>query len=175
MYNLISQNCLSGGLYYFVHEPYGNPFIWTVIDFNSMLYLIKNWDSINFDNYELTKDDKWNFSIIIDNHVKVQYVHYKLNANYKKPTKTGPGDICYCKIWEFINQKYIERLKRMKDRNIKPIFCICNFNTIYKDAIYTEEQLQCLEKYENVKVLRGFETKEPRESAFAFYQRYLRE
>lgn len=174
MFNLISQNCLSGGLYNYVGEPYGNPFIWTVIDFNSMSYLIKRWDFIDFDNYELVKDDSWNFSIIIDEHVKVQYVHYKLDANYKTPTKIGPGDICYCKIWEFINQKYVERLQRMKTNMIKPLFCICNFNTIYNDAIYTEDQLKQLETFENVRVLRGFETKEPRESAYAFYQKYLR-
>lgn len=174
MYNLISQNCLNGNLYSLLHEQYGNPFMWTVIDFNSMLYLIQNWNTINFNNYELVKDDNWNFSIIIEGNVKIQYVHYKLDAKYKVPQKTGPGDIRYYKIWEFIIKKYEERLRRMQKQNIKPLFCICNFNTIYKDAVYTENQLQELEKFDNVKVLRGFETKEPSESAIAFYQTYLR-
>lgn len=174
MYNLISQNCLNGGLYHFLNEKYGNPFMWVVIDFNSMLYMIQNWDNIDFENYELVKDDKWNFSIIIEDKIKIQYVHYKQNPNFTIPQKTGPGDICYYKIWEFIVQKYEERLKRMKEQNIKPLFCICNFNTIYQDAIYTEEQLKILEQFDNVKVLRGFEKKEPRESSYAFYLNFLR-
>ena len=173
MFNIISQNCLNGNIYSILCEQYGNPFIWTVIDFDSMYYLIQNWDSINFNDYELVKDGNWNFSIIIEGKVKIQYVHYKFDENCKIPQKTGPGDICYCKIWEFIVKKYEERLKRMKERNIKPLFCICNFNTIYPDAIYTEEQLKILEQYDNVRILRGCEHKEPSESAKIFYNRFL--
>lgn len=172
--NLIGQNCLTGNIYKnCIKEPFGNPFIWTVIDFKSLVYLIENWNNINFHNYELIKDNNWNFSIIIDKHIKVQYVHYKFNKNFNIPKKIGPGDICYNKIWEFIIQKYEERLKRMELKNEPPIFCICNFNTTYKDAIYTEEQLKILEKYKNVFILRGCDKKEPGESAILFTKKYL--
>lgn len=174
--NLISQNCLSGNIYKnHLKEEFGNPFIWTVIDFNSMLYLIQNWNTINFKNYELVKDDKWNFSIIIDGKVKVQYVHYIFDPDAKTVQMhcNVRGDIKYCKIWEYIIKKYEERLNRMLDKKEEPIFCICNFNTIFPDAIYTEEQLEILSKYKNVHILRGCEHKEPGESANLFYREFL--
>lgn len=172
--NLISQNCLSGNIYQnCLKEQFSNPFIWTVIDFNSMLYLVQNWNTINFKNYELVKDDKWNFSIIIDEKVKVKYVHYKFNPNCKTPMLDNVGSIHYYKIWEYIIQKYEERLNRMLNKKEEPIFCICNFNTIFPDAIYTEEQLEILSKYKNVHILRGCEHKEPGESANLFYREFL--
>lgn len=171
--NLISQNCLSGHLYKnHYKEEFENPFIWTVIDFNSMLYLIQNWNRINFRNYELVKDNNWNFSIIIDNKVKIQYVHYKFDAASKTPTIDNVGSILYYKIWEYIIQKYEERLKRMLSKNEEPIFCICNFNTIYPDATYTEEQLKELNQYKNVRILRGCERKGPVESAALFFKKF---
>jgi len=174
--NLISQNCLAGNLYqFFVKEKFGNPFIWSVIDFNSMKYLIENWDKINFHNYELVKDENWNFSIIIGNKVKVQYVHYLFDANSNKIRYvSNPGNVYWNKIWEYITQKYKERLFVMEQSNEKPIFCICNFNTIFKDAIYTEEQLEDLSKYENVKILKGCEHLEPYPSAQRFYNTFLK-
>lgn len=179
MYNLISQNCLSGNIYTnCLKEQFGNPFIWSVIDFNSMLYLIQNWFEINFKNYELVKDEYWNFSIIIDNNVKVQYVHYKFNPKHKIPTMDSSldniGNIYYYKIWEYIIQKYEERLSRMLDAKKDPIFCICNFNTIFPDAIYNKKQLEILAKYKNVRILYGCEHKEPSESAYIFYETYLK-
>lgn len=173
--NLISHNCLAGNIYKnHLKEEFNNPFIWTVIDFNSMLYLIQNWNKINFKNYELIKDEQWNFSIIIDNKVKVQYVHYKFNPNCKTPRLDNVGSIHYYKIWEYIIQKYEERTKRMLEKNENPIFCICNFNTIFLDAIYNVEQLKILSKYKNVYILKGCENKEPGESANLFYNNILK-
>ena len=139
-----------------------------------MLYLIQNWNNINFKNYELTKDLKWNFSIIIDNNVKIQFVHYKFNPACKKITVDNSRNIFYYKIWEYIIQKFEERLNRMIEKKEQPIFCICNFDTIYPDAIYTNEQLNILSKYDNVYILRGCEHKKPCESANIFYKRFLR-
>lgn len=175
--NLISQNCLSGNIYKnHLKEEFGNPFIWTVIDFNSMLYLIQNWNTINFKNYELVKDNNWNFSIIIDEKVKVQYVHYIFDPDAKTVQIhcNVRGDIKYCKIWEYIIKKYEERLNRMLDKKEEPIFCICNSDTIYKDAIYTEEQLKLLEKFKNVRILRGHEHSNVVNNANLFYNKFLK-
>ena len=88
--------------------------------------------------------------------------------------KKWPGDICYNKIWEYIINRYEERIERMNNENTKPIFCIANFNTIFLDAIYSEDQLKELEKYENVKILRGCEKFEPKSTAIQFYNNFLR-
>lgn len=170
----ISHNCLSGHLYHLIGQKYTSPFIWTVIDFNSMKILITEWEKINFKNYRLEKDDKWNFRIVIDDKIKVQYVHYKFDQSATMLVKKGPGDICYNRIWEYIISRYEERINRMNKETSKPIFCIANFNTIFPDAIYTEEQLKELEQYENVKILRGCENKEPAETARIFISQFER-
>lgn len=54
-----------------------------------------------------------------------------------------------------------------------PLFCIMNFKTIFKDAIYTNEQLDILSKYDNVKILRGFEHLEPLDATAMFYQHFF--
>lgn len=175
--NLISQNCLSGNIYKnCLKQQFGNPFIWTVVDFNSMLHLVKCWYNINFANYELVKDEHWNFSIIIDNTVRVQYVHYIFDpkATTIQMHCNVRGDIKYCKIWEYIIQKYEERLNRMLEKKEEPIFCICNSDTIYEDAVYTEEQLKILEKFKNVYILRGYEHSNVVNNANLFFNRYLK-
>lgn len=168
--NLISQNCLTGDLNrYHFHTKYSSPFIWTVIAFEDMKKLITEWNSINFLDYELLRDENWNFSILIDKKVKIQYVHYKFSPDDKIPRKDGV-DIYYSRIWEYIVEKYEKRIKRMLDRNEAPLFCICNFNTIYKDAIYTDEQLEELSKYSNVLILKNCDKLEPAQAANVFYR-----
>lgn len=156
--NIISNSCIGAYLYkQFLKKPFNNPFMWTVVDFDSFIYLIEHWKEINFKDYVLVKDNNWNFSIIIEGKIKIQFVHYKFNSNYKTPTLDNLGNVLYCKIWEYIIEKYEERIERMKTQNEEPIFCVCNFNTIYKDSIYTNEQLEKLSTYKNVRILKGCE------------------
>jgi hypothetical protein len=171
---LVSQNCLAGHLYKILNLEYACPFIWTVIDFQSMKILITEWDKLDFLDYDIVKDSNWNFSIIIDKRVKIQFVHYKFNPKTTTLTKTKNGDIFYNKIWVYIVEKYEERVKRMLSQKCKPLFCIANFDTIYKDALYTDEQLLELSRYDNVKILRGVESNTPYEAALKFFNLYLR-
>ena len=125
--NIICNSCVGGFIYKNELKcSFKTPFIWNIIDFNSMYYMTKNYDQINFENYELTKDKNWNFSLIIDKKIKIQYVHYKFNAKCNKPI-TKYIDVYYNKIWEFIVNKYESRLARMKAENSKPIFIFANW------------------------------------------------
>ena len=174
--NIVSHNCLGGYLYNNVMKiPYENPFIWTVIDYNSMFNLITKWNDINFNNFKLDKDQNWNFYIIIDNLVKIQFVHYKFDPKAKiiigNREKVIGDTVYYCKIWEYIIEKYIIRLKRMLEQNEEPIFCICNFKSDFKDACYTDEQLNELEKLKNVLILRC-ETLSPLVATKKFFELY---
>jgi hypothetical protein len=54
-----------------------------------------------------------------------------------------------------------------------PLFCIMNFKTIFKDAIYTNEQLDVLSKFDNVKILKGFENLEPLDATSVFYKKFF--
>ena len=169
--NIISNNCLSGLLYKnHLNTSYKNPFVWTVIDYNSMSQLIKKWDIINFNDYELEKDNNWLFSIIIEKKIKIQYVHYHFDPMATTLVKYDYCDIKSNNIWEYITHKYEERIARMTEA---PMFCIMNFSTIFPDAIYTDKQLNELCKYGNTKVLKGYEDYTPIEAAKIFYKKVL--
>jgi len=56
---------------------FSNPFCWNIIEYESMYNLIKYYDSINFFNYTLEFDNILKtYNVIIDNKVKVKYIHY---------------------------------------------------------------------------------------------------
>lgn len=134
--NIISNTCI--GSYIMrdcLKQPYENPFCWNIIDAESMYNLIKNYDKINFKNYELKKDDKWNFWIEIDNQVKVKFVHYHFSSRDTKIRKNNV-DLFYNRIWEYIIDCYEKRLSRMKD---KPIFIIA---TSFPHDFYSEEEIK---------------------------------
>lgn len=141
--NIICNSCVGGFIYKNeLKSPFTNPFIWNIIDFKSMCYLVKNYDAIDFDNYELVKDKNWNFSIIIDDNVKVQYVHYKFSPKCPKPT-TKYIDVYYDRIWEFIVDKYESRLARMKQSKEPPLFLFANwFNKT--ETLLSYQQLNLL-------------------------------
>ena len=136
-----------------------------------MMYLVKNWNYINFNDYELVKDKNWNFSIIIEKRVKIQYVHCHFDKKTNKITRYEDCDVKYNKIWEYIVRKYEERKQRMIE---PPIFCIMNFATIFSDAIYTDEQLNELSKFDNVRILKGYEHIMPIPAAKIFYEKVLK-
>ena len=122
--NLIGNTCSATAITkYCLKEKYSNPFCWNVIDFESFYNLIENYDTLNYKNYELVKDDKWNFFIIIDNKVKIWFPHYRFDKNCKT-IKIKEVDVYWCRIWEYIVSKYEERLKRMNDKHEEPIFII---------------------------------------------------
>jgi uncharacterized protein (DUF1919 family) len=74
--NLISQNCLAEGLYKLLNTCYQNPFAGTVIAFDSMCYLIDNWNNIDFANPKLILSDKQYPIISLNDVCKIEYVHY---------------------------------------------------------------------------------------------------
>lgn len=123
--NLICNSCASGHIYKEILKiKYPNPFIWSIVDFDSMYYLIKNYENINFLNYELKKTQDWKFYLMIENKIKIQCIHYKFDKTYSTPTIKGI-DVFYNKIWEYIVEKYEERLSRMYKE--QPIFMLTNW------------------------------------------------
>ena len=142
--NIICNSCAGGHIYKSCFNTrFQNPFIWNLIDFNSMLYMIQHYEKINFKDYELIKDENWNFSIIIDKSVKIKYVHYHFNKNYKMITKKGM-EVYYNKIWEYIVQKYEDRISRMLANKDKPIFVFADWWDRPNDTLLSYDKLKIL-------------------------------
>lgn len=106
---------------------YNNPFMWCLIPPKSFLYLYNNFKTINFKNFELKKDGEW-YKIVIDKKIEVYYPHYKFDKNATSPEKCKGRDIdvYYCRIYEYILEKYQTRLYRMSGT---PIFIINDTKT----------------------------------------------
>ena len=139
MKNIIGNSCVSAFITNdLLHQQFINPFCWATLDFKSMYNLIKYYDYINWKNYEIIKDKKWMFYTIVDNKVKIRWVHYKFSPN-DKILKRGKPDIKYCKIWEYINDKYNIRINRMLKYNIEPIFIV---RSLHKGHWYTKDEIK---------------------------------
>jgi len=138
--NLIANNCVNSDIYKDILKcNFQNPFCWQIMDDESMFNLINEYKRINFNSYELIKDNGWNFSIIIDGKIKVDYVHYRFSETDTELRIVG-SDVFYNKIWEYIVEKYEKRTKRLYQTNEEPIFIIgstyknkfCDLKTIKK-------------------------------------------
>lgn len=143
---VISNNCAGAAAYkYVLEQQYNNPFIWCRTD---IIALAKEWSSINFRNIKLYNDrddllGKWH--IDIDNKCSLRFSHHKFdpyatNVHITEPTDTQDAEIRYCKIWEYLVNKYFERLKRMP-MNLYPIFLF------YPDWEDTNDKLDTLKQH----------------------------
>ena len=143
--NLIGNTCVASYITRdFLKQQFSNPFCWNIIDYDSMYYLINHWSEIDFLNFTIEKDDKWNLSIIIDGNVKVQYIHYHFDRNCVSPKVRG-NDVYYNKIWEFCVDKYKSRVKRMLETDEEPIFILVWPNQAKsKRGYYTRDQIDTL-------------------------------
>lgn len=116
----IGTNCVSSRIYEKLHIPFNNPLCWGRMIYTDFKKLLTNWENINFDNINISKLN--NSHILIDNQIDFFYQHYKYDKNYETPTKNGI-DIFYKKIYQYIFEKYFERLQRM-DKNDKKTYIL---------------------------------------------------
>lgn len=139
--NIVSNNCLGGYIYQnLLHEEYKNPFIWTLFENpDDYIEIIRNWNNVNFDNFEITKKGKEfknNFQIIIDEKYPLSFIHIFFDAQrntiekFEHTPRIVGENILTPKPWEYIVEKYTQRLARMKNEN----------DTIF---LYFEPNLKC--------------------------------
>lgn len=131
---VISNNCCGGRLYQKTNHKFNNPFIWMIASYDSIFKVLKDFDKINWFDYELDKSKikPYTYTIRIEKCIELNYVHYifdpKATQIIQKKSfdveEHWTGDVCYNKIWEYVNEKYIERTKRMLELKEKPCFLI---------------------------------------------------
>lgn len=145
--NLIGNNCAGAAAYkYVLNEKYNNPFIWCRTD---IITLAAEWYNINFKNIRIYNENETNLSgfwhIIIDGKCNLRFSHHKFDPSAKtvqiiEPTDTQDAEIRYYKIWEYLAQKYFERLERMSHSEL-PVFLF------YPDWQDPSSRLDELKKY----------------------------
>ena len=153
---VIANNCCGGRLYQETNTQFNNPFIWMVLPYDSVMYIMKNFNKINWYNYEFEKSKLRanTFIIKIENNIEIHYVHYifsekdsiiRQEKNHSDKEEQWSGEVFYNKIWEYINEKYLNRTERMLKTNENPCFLIkdepyANKNSKYdiKDITYCD-------------------------------------
>lgn len=129
--NLIGNNCVSGAIYKLNNIQYNNPFFWCNIYHNDFMYLIKNYDNINFTNFYCSLEDYYDFvkttNVNIDNKINLHYLHYRLSND---DLKREGINVFSKNIIEYTKEKYIVRLNRKSTE--EPIF-LYSFSGIKED------------------------------------------
>lgn len=133
---VISNNCCGGYLYNHIGVKYNNPFIWHRMTYDSVYFIMRNFNKIDWLDYGFEKSTsvKNTFNIKVGNNISIHYAHYVFDKNASVITKNTTfdktkydfwqGDVKYCKIWELINEKYLTRTKRMLELKEEPAFII---------------------------------------------------
>lgn len=87
--NLISQNCLAAEIYKIAGHGYQNPFASTVIDFDSMKYLIENWEKVDFRNPSFELSSELYPIVTLNGKCKIEFVHYRQSSEFDEPRREG--------------------------------------------------------------------------------------
>lgn len=129
-YNIISNNCIGARYYQNNKIQFQNPFMWNLIKLTDFIFLIKNFNTINFKNIklyfsnnEVTKEhdsDKC-ATILLDNNIHVYFIHHhytELHKCKKIIRITGHDyEIIGNDILEYLKNKWLNRLIRLKQNN----------------------------------------------------------
>ena len=134
--NLITNDCIGAFLYMnVIKENFKNPFMWTRIDLNEFYKLIKLYKEIDFKEIKFTDRTSLKnnlFELCVDQKFNVLMPHMKFDKRCNKVIKRG-NDVYYYKIWEYIIDKWYDRLKRMTE---EPIFvCHLDYKQTYDSTL----------------------------------------
>jgi uncharacterized protein (DUF1919 family) len=146
--NVIGNNCGSSFYYKKKNINYTNPFTWAAVTPNDMMFLIEHYDTINFNNFRLVDLDPALFKnselitkkihlgghikgINVDNKITLYYTHYL--SNTMKCDKEAIDVYCEDNA-KYVEEKYVSRVKRMKDAPVFLIITYPHHNWTYDDV-----------------------------------------
>jgi hypothetical protein len=151
--NIIANDCAGAYIYKdCIRCDFMNPFIWSSIDIDNFLKLIKNYDELNFRNIKceliennsgICKNKSMIPRITIDDSVNIHYFHYIQNDKYSTPTKVE-GYTMYKDIITYTIDCYIRRLNKTKEQ---PIFIW----DVTKAIWYNKNRIDPFESFNNIK------------------------
>lgn len=114
----ISNNCCGANFYQKKHIAYNNPFVWLIVPYDSMARLMRNFYSINWANITLVPSQirENTFILVVDNQIELHYMHHFFDPNCSEPKffrDPYGSHLGYDKVWEYIVDKYMSRVKTM--------------------------------------------------------------
>jgi hypothetical protein len=139
--------------------------MWVIIEDDSFIKLVNDFDSIDFTKRELTRariktvKNRDVYAIRVDDKITITFPHHIKDKDYKVPKRcesdfTG-WDVRYFDMDNYLLKKYDTRVKRMLNSKEKPIFLLdtsissAKTNEIF-EGISGRKKLMCIFK-ENYK------------------------
>lgn len=127
-YCVISSNCISGFWYKDIMKcKYEVPFIWSNIKLTDFIYLIKNFNTINFnkikvafsENEFLNNEGNKHLKVVVDDKISVYFTHYKQSQNaMEKPIIEG-YNVVSSDIKKYAEDVWMNRVNRMSNNKKK--------------------------------------------------------
>ena len=120
--NIIASNCVGARLYEIANQQFTNPFMWSIVLPKDFIFLIKNFNQLDF-NHITPINIYWDESkcdvpaLIIDNKIKVIYIHHKQDKNALYPIKRGIN-LYYKDIFSYLIDAWKRRIKRLSTKNL---------------------------------------------------------
>ena len=154
MANIITNCCLGAFVTRnILKTQFNNPFVWAWVNATDICYLLEKYETVDFTKFKLQKytttplQDGDCFKICVDGKITIVYSHYQFNSKYSTLyTDNVTNMVYYNKIWEFVVQKYIQRVSRIPSD--PPVFILCDDRC---DCGYDAEHIEKLRNRPNIK------------------------
>ena len=118
--------------------------MWNVMPYADFKRLILNYDTINFEKYEVSifqqAQNNKVAQAIFDSLVKTYYIHYHQDDSYEQP-KIKSIDVFAKDIATYTEDAIKRRLNRMHQENERPIFIFETRDRERYNGIYTETDI----------------------------------
>ena len=142
-------------MYKALNLPYQNPFIFTRIWADDFLKLLREFDTIDFENYILNTnsgrlvEEVENFHILLDDKIKIYFKHHRFRSTANSLEFSGPN-MYYNKVWEYLIKKWDERIKNLFKNKSKKIIVLDNQKGCYSSIIDPVMELCKIKNYKLV-------------------------
>ena len=169
---ILSNDCSHSYFYKLNNVQYNHPLFWTLFLHDDYISFVKNYDNINWLNYNIYLDKpinktsyecKGHYYMNIDNKFNCEFPHYTDES-------IGLGEYLYDAMVpdakKYIEYKYLSRLKRFnkkdktiflynqkKDDTINDVLEFINLDIPYQKIVYTNFKLLTIYNSSKVKVI----------------------
>lgn len=172
--NIISNNCLAAFIYEKSNNKFNNPFMWSLTNSASLIYVMEHYKNIDWKNIELDKFTNAHgekcYSVIVDKNIRINYTHY-IQGEKNDNKKIIDRNVYDWRAYEYTYTKYLKRTDRMIKLSENPVFLImecskdlydynfenlkkiCECKTNYKRIIITQYDELKKYEYDTIKII----------------------
>jgi len=162
---LISNNCCGIWVYRFKHLQYNNPFCGMICPYHSILYIMKNWEHINWMDYAVERSTirPNTFVVKVDKgNIEIHYVHHKEDKKLTEthtsydtyPDGKWPYEHISNDISRIVEEKYLLRVRRMIESHEEPVFLLSPASYAKSQNVTLQDLANCDCRFKRIVISR---------------------